>query len=78
MTRDVAPRMGCRKPALIHSKFFPALQGSKTKMSASSSSSTIMVTDTAKQVANKARAACLPGGGGGGRGGLIQATGRHA
>jgi tryptophanyl-tRNA synthetase len=27
MTRDVAPRMGCKKPALIHSKFFPPLQG---------------------------------------------------
>lgn len=27
MTRDVAPRLGYLKPALIHSKFFPALQG---------------------------------------------------
>ena len=27
-TRDVAPRLGYRKPALIHSKFFPPLQGS--------------------------------------------------
>ena len=26
MTRDVAPRLGFKKPALIHSKFFPALQ----------------------------------------------------
>ena len=26
MTRDVAPRLGFGKPALIHSKFFPALQ----------------------------------------------------
>lgn len=26
MTRDVAPRLGFYKPALIHSKFFPALQ----------------------------------------------------
>jgi hypothetical protein len=26
MTRDIAPRMGVKKPALIHSKFFPALQ----------------------------------------------------
>jgi tryptophanyl-tRNA synthetase len=25
MTRDVAPRLGYLKPALIHSKFFPAL-----------------------------------------------------
>jgi len=26
MTRDVAPRMGFNKPALIESLFFPALQ----------------------------------------------------
>ena len=35
MTREVAPKLGYRKPALIHSKFFPALQGAGTKMSAS-------------------------------------------
>ncbi len=28
MTRDVAPRMGHHKPALIESRFFPALQAS--------------------------------------------------
>ncbi len=27
MTRDVAPRIGCHKPAVIHAKFFPALKG---------------------------------------------------
>lgn len=54
MTRDVAPRLGYKKPALIHSRFFPALQGSKTKMSASVASTTIMVTDSAKDVSNKA------------------------
>ena len=27
VTRDVAPRLGWKKPALVHSKFFPALQG---------------------------------------------------
>jgi len=32
LTRDVAPRLGYLKPALIHSKFFPALQGPQTKM----------------------------------------------
>lgn len=26
MTRDVAPRLGHHKPALIESRFFPALQ----------------------------------------------------
>ena len=28
MTRDVAPRLGYSKPALIESSFFPALQAS--------------------------------------------------
>jgi tryptophanyl-tRNA synthetase len=62
MTRDVAPRLGFKKPALIHSKFFPALQGSKTKMSASSASSTIMVTDTPKEVASKVKKYAYSGG----------------
>jgi tryptophanyl-tRNA synthetase len=53
MTRDVAPRIGGKKPALIHSKFFPALQGSKTKMSASAASTTIMVSDTKKSIESK-------------------------
>lgn len=26
MTRDVAPRLGYKKPSLIHSKFFPGLE----------------------------------------------------
>lgn len=30
MTRDVAPRMKLRKPALIHSRFFPGLMVSVT------------------------------------------------
>jgi tryptophanyl-tRNA synthetase len=55
MTRDVAPRLGLFKPALIHSKFFPALQGSKTKMASSDQNSAIFVTDTAKQIKDKVR-----------------------
>jgi len=62
MTRDVASRLGFRKPALIHSRFFPALQGSKTKMSASSASSTIMVTDSAKAVSEKIKKYAFSGG----------------
>lgn len=53
MTRDVAPRLKLPKPALIHSKFFPALQGAKTKMSASDVNSAIFLTDTAKQIKTK-------------------------
>ena len=63
MTRDVAPRLGFKKPSLIHSKFFPALQGSKSKMSSSgSTSSSIMVTDTAKEVKNKVNRYAFSGG----------------
>ncbi|CAM9346942.1 unnamed protein product, partial [Ectocarpus fasciculatus] len=50
MTRDVAPRMKLRKPALIHSRFFPGLQGPGGKMSSSTESSAIFVTDTPKKV----------------------------
>ncbi|KAG7594178.1 Aminoacyl-tRNA synthetase class Ic [Arabidopsis thaliana x Arabidopsis arenosa] len=53
MTRDVAPRLGYSKPALIESSFFPALQGENGKMSASDPNSAIYVTDTAKDIKNK-------------------------
>ncbi|CAN0090912.1 unnamed protein product, partial [Discosporangium mesarthrocarpum] len=53
MTRDVAPRLGLNKPALIHSRFFPGLQGPKGKMSSSSDASAIFVTDTAKMIKKK-------------------------
>ena len=53
MTRDVAPRMSCSKPALLHSTFFPALQGAQSKMSASDPNTSIFLTDTDKQIKNK-------------------------
>lgn len=53
MTRDVAPKLGFNKPALLHSTFFPALQGAKTKMSSSDPNSSIYLTDTPKQIKNK-------------------------
>lgn len=53
MTRDVAPRINYPKPALLHSTFFPALQGAQTKMSASDANSSIFLTDTPKQIKNK-------------------------
>ena len=55
MTRDVAPRVGYHKPALIHSVFFPALQGSKSKMSASDETSAIFLTDSAAQIKDKVK-----------------------
>ncbi|CAH0551840.1 unnamed protein product [Brassicogethes aeneus] len=62
MTRDVAPRLGFSKPALLHSIFFPALQGAKTKMSASDANSTIYMSDTAKQIKNKVNKHAFSGG----------------
>jgi len=50
MTRDVAPTLKFKKPALIHSTFIPSLLGAQTKMSASDENSSIYLTDTAKQV----------------------------
>lgn len=53
MTRDVAPRIGFQKPALIHAGFFPALQGAGSKMSSSDPNSSIFLTDTNKQIKTK-------------------------
>ncbi|KAJ3919110.1 hypothetical protein F5877DRAFT_90281 [Lentinula edodes] len=53
LTRDVAQKLKYPKPALIHSKFFPALQGPQTKMSASDPNSSIYMTDKPAQIKNK-------------------------
>jgi len=63
MTRDVAPKLGHFKPALIMSKFFPALQGEGTKMSASVPNSAVFVTDTPKQIKDKINKHAFSGGG---------------
>ncbi|XP_063587801.1 tryptophan--tRNA ligase, cytoplasmic-like isoform X2 [Penaeus indicus] len=62
MTRDVAPRIGFQKPALLHSTFFPALQGASTKMSASDENSSIFLTDTANQIKKKINKYAFSGG----------------
>ena len=69
MTRDVAPRLksagapaGLIKPALLHSKFFPALQGAKTKMAASDASSSVYLTDTKKALLKKINKYAFSGG----------------
>ncbi|KAF5357814.1 hypothetical protein D9756_001672 [Leucocoprinus leucothites] len=53
LTRDVAVKLKYPKPSLIHAKFFPALQGPQTKMSASDANSSIFMTDKANQIKNK-------------------------
>ncbi|KYQ96824.1 tryptophanyl-tRNA synthetase [Tieghemostelium lacteum] len=63
MTRDVAQRLGAQKPALIHSKFFPALQGHNTKMSASDVNSAVYLSDNKDVVADKIKKYAFSGGG---------------
>ncbi|KAB5595248.1 Tryptophanyl-tRNA synthetase [Ceratobasidium theobromae] len=53
LTRDVANKLGYPKPSLLHAKFFPALQGAGSKMSASNVNSAIYMTDTPNQIKNK-------------------------
>lgn len=62
LTRDIAPRLGYLKPALIHAKFFPGLSGSKGKMS-SSAGAAVFLTDTPKSIKDKINKHAFSGGG---------------
>ncbi|KAG6854594.1 tryptophan--tRNA ligase [Blastosporella zonata] len=53
LTRDVAQKLKYQKPTLLHAKFFPALQGPQTKMSASDPNSSIYMSDKPAQIKNK-------------------------
>ncbi|QSL67041.1 hypothetical protein MERGE_001428 [Pneumocystis wakefieldiae] len=63
LTRDVADRIGYLKPSLIHTRFFPALQGHGTKMSASDENTAIYMCDTPSQIKNKINKHAFSGGG---------------
>ncbi|CAK9436794.1 uncharacterized protein LODBEIA_P13160 [Lodderomyces beijingensis] len=60
--RDVAEKLKFSKPALIHAKFFPALQGASTKMSASDTTTSIFMDDTPKQIQKKINKYAFSGG----------------
>lgn len=62
LCRDVSSKLKYPKPALIHSKFIPALQGSQSKMSASVSTSTIYLSDTPKMIEKKIKKHAFSGG----------------
>jgi tryptophanyl-tRNA synthetase len=78
MTRDVAHKLvpkQCRnppsskkasslggKPALIHSKFFPPLQGARGKMSSSDNNSAVFLTDSPKDIQHKIQHHAFSGG----------------
>lgn len=53
MTRDVANRLEFPKCSLLHSTFFPALQGANSKMSASDPTSSIFLTDSPSAIKDK-------------------------
>ncbi|MBU0615073.1 MAG: tryptophan--tRNA ligase [Nanoarchaeota archaeon] len=60
ITRDIMPKLGYYKPAIIHQRFLPALEGTG-KMS-SSNGITIYTTDTPKEVKNKINKYAFSGG----------------
>lgn len=68
MTRDVAQKLVKKghglagKPALIHSKFFPPLQGAEGKMSSSDNNSAIFLTDTPEDIERKIKEHAFSGG----------------
>jgi tryptophanyl-tRNA synthetase len=68
MTRDVAHKLVDKKhglsgkPALIHSKFFPPLQGATGKMSSSDTNSAIFLTDTPEEIERKIKQHAFSGG----------------
>mmetsp|Transcript_26454 Transcript_26454/g.58255 ORF Transcript_26454/g.58255 Transcript_26454/m.58255 type:complete len:707 (+) Transcript_26454:50-2170(+) len=68
MTRDVAHKLVGKdhglagKPALIHCKFFPPLQGATGKMSSSDENSAIFLTDSAEDIERKIKEHAFSGG----------------
>ena len=48
MTRDIAPKIGYKKPASLHSSFFSGLAGKKSKMSSSEKTPNIELINTPK------------------------------
>ncbi|KAK9473161.1 uncharacterized protein V1510DRAFT_402541 [Dipodascopsis tothii] len=62
LCRDVAFKLRYPKPSLIHARFFPSLQGSQSKMSASVDTSAIFMTDNAKAIDKKIKKYAFSGG----------------
>ena len=62
ITRDVAPRIGRPKPALIHNIMIPSLTGPRGKMSASEESGTIYTTDSPEMIKKKINKYAFSGG----------------
>ncbi len=63
VSRDVMPKLGFYKPAIIHGIFLPPLQGITGKMSTSNEASAILTTDSSKEVERKIKKYAFSGGG---------------
>ena len=62
ISRDVMPRIGQYKPAIMHGVFLPPLSGIEGKMSSSTSTNAILTTDTPKEVEHKIKKYAFSGG----------------
>lgn len=62
VARDVYPKIGHPKPAIIHSMFLPPLTGVSGKMSSSESNVAILTTDSPKEVETKIKKYAFSGG----------------
>jgi tryptophanyl-tRNA synthetase len=62
IARDVYPKLGYYKPAIIHGIFLPPLSGVDGKMSSSNSNVAILTTDSPKEVEQKIKKYAFSGG----------------
>jgi len=62
LTRDIAPKIGKQKPALVHNIMIPSLEGPGGKMSASDEKGTIYTTDSPSEVKKKINKHAFSGG----------------
>ncbi len=63
VSRDVIPKLGYHKPAILHCRFLPEITGSSGKLSSSTDlESTIYTTDSPEQVEKKIRKYAFSGG----------------
>ena len=62
VARDVYPKLGYAKPAIIHGMFLPPLTGIEGKMSSSKSNVAILTTDSPKEVEKKIKKYAFSGG----------------
>ncbi|MCV0373330.1 MAG: tryptophan--tRNA ligase [Nitrosarchaeum sp.] len=62
LTRDIAPKIGRQKPALIHNIMIPGLEGPGGKMSASDENGTVYTTDSPGVVKKKINKYAFSGG----------------